>query len=65
MVLFEYMKQSNLRLVDFFHVLDRDKSDTISKEEFREGLQVRHMGIGWGSIGPRGQEKDYRYVTWS
>ncbi|XP_064637927.1 leucine-rich repeat-containing protein 74B-like [Lineus longissimus] len=39
MVLFEYMKQSNLRLVDFFHVLDRDKSETISKQEFREGLQ--------------------------
>ncbi|KAK3099994.1 hypothetical protein FSP39_013199 [Pinctada imbricata] len=37
-VLFEYMKAKNLRLIDLLHNLDRDHSDTVSREEFQQGL---------------------------
>lgn len=39
-VLFEYMKQKNLRLIDLLHNLDRDHSDTISRDEFQQGLSA-------------------------
>ena len=39
-VLFEYMKQKNLRLIDLLHNLDRDHSDTITRDEFQQGLAV-------------------------
>ena len=39
-VLFEYMKQKNLRLIDLLHNLDRDHSDTLSRDEFQQGLSV-------------------------
>lgn len=37
-VLFEYMKQKNLRLIDLLHNLDRDHSYTITRDEFQQGL---------------------------
>lgn len=40
-VLFEYMKQKNLRLIDLLHNLDRDHSYTITRDEFQQGLAVR------------------------
>ncbi|XP_064618514.1 leucine-rich repeat-containing protein 74B-like [Lineus longissimus] len=38
MVLFEYMKQQQFRLIDLFHTLDDDDSRSLTKEEFRDGL---------------------------
>ncbi|KAK6173228.1 hypothetical protein SNE40_016717 [Patella caerulea] len=37
-VLFEYMRQKNLRLIDLLHSLDKDNSETLSREELRKGL---------------------------
>lgn len=39
-ILFEYMKQRNLRLIDLLHNLDKDHSDTVSRDEFQQGLKV-------------------------
>ena len=40
MILFEYMKQENLRLIDLFRVFDTDSSHTVSKNEMKEGFVV-------------------------
>ncbi|CAH1778012.1 unnamed protein product [Owenia fusiformis] len=40
MMLFEYMKQDNLRLVDLFHRLDTDKSSDIDSSEIQKGLMT-------------------------
>ena len=40
MILMEYMRLKNLRLVDLFHCLDADKSNSLSRDEFRRGLLV-------------------------
>ncbi|OWF46606.1 leucine-rich repeat-containing protein 74A-like [Mizuhopecten yessoensis] len=45
LVLFEYMKQENLRLIDLFRHLDRDKSNSISREEFREGFLMMNIKL--------------------
>ncbi|KAL8605545.1 hypothetical protein ACOMHN_031482 [Nucella lapillus] len=37
-ILFEFMRQKNLRLIDLLHNLDKDNSDTLSREELRNGL---------------------------
>ncbi|CAG2254313.1 unnamed protein product [Mytilus edulis] len=37
-ILFEYMKQKNLRLIDLLHNLDRDHSDTLTRDEFQRGM---------------------------
>ena len=39
-VLIEMMKVLEFRLVDLFHVLDKDHSKSISIDEFKEGLEV-------------------------
>ena len=39
-VLKQYIEDKNLRLVDFFNQVDKDKSLSVSPEEFRKGLQV-------------------------
>ncbi|XP_069128994.1 leucine-rich repeat-containing protein 74A-like [Argopecten irradians] len=44
-VLFEYMRQENLRLIDLFRNLDRDQNNTISREEFREGFQMMNINL--------------------
>ena len=43
MVLMEFMRLQNLRLVDLFAVLDTDGSKTLTRKEFREGLMVRFV----------------------
>ncbi|XP_033743774.1 leucine-rich repeat-containing protein 74A-like [Pecten maximus] len=45
MVLFEYMKQENLRLIDLFRNLDRDQNNEISREEFREGFMMMNINL--------------------
>ena len=37
----QYIEERNLRLVDFFNQVDKDKSLSVSPEEFRRGLQVK------------------------
>ena len=39
-ILVELMKVMEFRLVDLFHVLDKDHSRSISTTEFKEGLEV-------------------------
>ena len=39
-VLIEMMKVLEFRLVDLFHVLDKDNSKSISTDEFQDGLEV-------------------------
>ncbi|XP_064609174.1 leucine-rich repeat-containing protein 74A-like [Liolophura sinensis] len=39
LLLFEYTKGRNLRLIDLFKSLDKDKSETITRGEFRNGLK--------------------------
>ena len=39
-VLMEYMRQKNMRLLDLFNSLDADGSKSLSRQEFKEGLQV-------------------------
>ena len=45
MVFFEHIKSSNLRLWDMFSQLDKDKSLTISRDEFRNGMKVRQCSF--------------------
>ena len=40
MVLMEFMRLQNLRLVDLFTCLDKDGSKSLTREEFRDGLLV-------------------------
>ena len=40
MVLMEFMRLQNLRLVDLFTSLDKDGSKSLSYDEFRNGLLV-------------------------
>ena len=44
-VLMEYMRQRNMRLLDLFNSLDADGSKSLSREEFRQGLMVRTIHI--------------------
>lgn len=44
-ILFEFMRQKNLRLIDFLHCLDRDNSDTLTRDELRNGLLVRLLPV--------------------
>jgi Ca2+-binding EF-hand superfamily protein len=39
-VLFEFMRQKNLRLKDLFGAFDKDGSESITRAEFREGFKV-------------------------
>ena len=39
-ILFEFMKTKNLRLIDLLHNLDKDNSDTLTRDEFRRGMEV-------------------------
>lgn len=40
-ILFEYMKQKNFRLIDLLHALDKDNSDSLSRQELQNGLLVK------------------------
>lgn len=40
MVLVEYMRIDNLRLIDFFQYLDTNSRERLSKSDFREGVAV-------------------------
>lgn len=40
MVLMEFMRQKNMRLVDLFTKLDADGSKSLSRQEFKDGLLV-------------------------
>ena len=40
MVLMEFMRIQNLRLVDLFTSLDKDGSKSLTRREFRDGLLV-------------------------
>ncbi|KAH3713585.1 hypothetical protein DPMN_073377 [Dreissena polymorpha] len=40
MVLFEYMKQENIRLIDLFRTFDTDFSQALTKDELRDGFIV-------------------------
>ena len=42
-ILFEFMRQKNLRLIDLLHSLDKDNSDTLTRDELRNGLLVRDV----------------------
>ncbi|XP_060064844.1 leucine-rich repeat-containing protein 74A-like [Ylistrum balloti] len=44
-VLFEYMKRENLRLIDLFRNFDRDQNNAISREEFREGFLMMNITL--------------------
>ncbi|KAK2170737.1 hypothetical protein LSH36_1g25003 [Paralvinella palmiformis] len=39
MLLYRYIQDKNLRLVDIFNILDEDKSMTVDKEEFSRGMK--------------------------
>jgi len=39
-ILFDCMRMNNLRIVDLFHAFDRDRSNTLSRQEIRDGLLV-------------------------
>ena len=36
-----FIERQNIRLLDFFNMLDTDHSMSISREEFAEGIEVR------------------------
>lgn len=40
MVLVEYMRIDNLRLIDFFQYLDTNSRERLSKSDFRDGVAV-------------------------
>ena len=40
LVLFEYMRLDNLRLIDMFKSFDVSHADKLRKNDFREGLSV-------------------------
>lgn len=39
-VIKKYIDSKNLRLVDFFNTIDKDKSMTVTVQEFEQGLAV-------------------------
>ena len=41
--LLDYVQKNNLRLLDLFQRFDKDKSMSVSREEFRKGIQVRDV----------------------
>ena len=54
MVLMEFMRLKNLRLVDLFVSMDKDSSGAITKQEFRDGLlvcksQAYRIKLIWGN----------------
>ncbi|RUS82255.1 hypothetical protein EGW08_009993 [Elysia chlorotica] len=43
MVLFEYMKKDNLRIIDLFQFLDQKKRDKLSKKDLRDGVNILRL----------------------
>lgn len=39
-LLFEYMKQENMRLIDLFRAFDSDQDGRVTKNELKEGFKV-------------------------
>ncbi|XP_050416652.1 leucine-rich repeat-containing protein 74A [Patella vulgata] len=50
MVLFEYMKQENLRLIDLFRVLDTDQSGTLSRKELCQAFLAMNLPLSVASL---------------
>ena len=44
-VLMEFCRLQNLRLVDMFKAIDKDRSRNLSYEEFTKGLQVNGVCV--------------------
>ena len=55
MVLMEFMRLRNLRLVDLFASLDKDGSHSLTRNEFRNGLMVRRVHWCFLKCGFNGQ----------
>ncbi|XP_064650953.1 leucine-rich repeat-containing protein 74A-like [Lineus longissimus] len=49
-VLFEFMRQKNLRLKDLFGVFDKNGSDSITKAEFRNGFKKFNIPLSRRSL---------------
>ncbi|OWF46621.1 leucine-rich repeat-containing protein 74B-like [Mizuhopecten yessoensis] len=49
-ILFEYMKQKNLRLIDLLHNLDKDNSETLSRDELQLGLSNNDIPLSSRSL---------------
>ncbi|XP_046362879.2 leucine-rich repeat-containing protein 74A-like [Haliotis rufescens] len=49
-VLFEYMRQENFRLIDFFRCLDTDNSNTISREELKHVFVTLSIPLTEGGL---------------
>lgn len=45
MVLFEYMKMDNLRVIDMFQFMDVRHREKLSKNDMRDGLNVRDITL--------------------
>lgn len=43
MVLFEYMKLDNLRVIDMFQFMDTRKREKLSRNDMRDGLNVSRL----------------------
>ncbi|XP_064622535.1 leucine-rich repeat-containing protein 74A-like, partial [Lineus longissimus] len=44
-ILRAYVDKKNLRLIDFFNTVDKDKNYKISAEEFKKGVQMANIGL--------------------
>jgi Ca2+-binding EF-hand superfamily protein len=44
-ILKEYVKSKNLRLIDLFNQFDKDKSQSVSREELKRGFQSIHVPL--------------------
>lgn len=44
-VLFDCMRRANLRVTDIFHAFDKDKSNTLTREELKHGLLVGSTAV--------------------
>ena len=45
MVLMEFMRLKNLRLIDLFQAMDKDNSMSLTRDEFKDGLQVQYRHL--------------------
>ena len=45
-----YVEKSNLRLIDFFNRFDKDKSMSVTREEFAQGIEVCNVMTCWHDL---------------
>lgn len=57
LVLFEYARLQNFRLLDMFTILDADKSGSLDKQEFKDGLEVKHIKLHTKKLGNERKER--------